>query len=78
MKTYSVSEAARILEVDRTTLRRWVREKQIPAPTPGIVRGRLSKFWTEEEFDKIKEHKTSGYWGKGVDRKTGQKAKRKG
>jgi excisionase family DNA binding protein len=77
MKVYSVSDAARILAVDRTTLRRWVREKQIPAPTPGIVGGRLSKFWTEEELAKIKEYKTAGYWGKGIDRKTGKKAKKK-
>ena len=77
MGTYSVSEVARMLEVDRTTLRRWVREKQIPPPTPGIVKGRLSKFWTEEELAQIKQHKTAGYWGKGIDRKTGKHAKKK-
>jgi excisionase family DNA binding protein len=75
MKVYSVSEAAVALEVDRTTLRRWIRKKQIPAPTPGIVDSRLSKFWTEKELTKIREHKASGYWGKGIDRKRGKKAK---
>jgi excisionase family DNA binding protein len=75
MKVYSVSEAAVALEVDRTTLRRWIRKKQIPAPTPGIVDGRLSKFWTEKEMTKIREHKAAGYWGKGIDRRTGKKAK---
>ena len=77
MRTYSVSEVAKILKLDRTTLRRWVREKQIPSPTPGIVGGRLLKFWTQEELAKIQEHKTTGYWGKGIDRRTGKKAKKK-
>jgi len=77
MKTYSVSDAARVLEVDRTTLRRWIRKKLIPAPTPGIVRGRLSKVWTEGEMAEIRQHIANGFWGKGVDRRTGKKAKKK-
>lgn len=76
MKTYSISDAAKLLEIDRTTLRRWLRKKKIPAPTPGIVKGRLSKCWTEDELAKIREHKAVGYWGKGIDRKTGKRAKR--
>jgi excisionase family DNA binding protein len=77
MKTYSVSEAARVLKIDRTTLRRWVSEKHIPPPTPGIVEGRLSKFWTEEELTKITAHKAARFWGMGINRKTGKKAKKK-
>jgi excisionase family DNA binding protein len=77
MKVYSVSEAATVLEVDRTTLRRWIRKRQIPAPTPGIVDGRLLKFWTEKEMAKIRQYKVAGYWGKGIDRRTGKKAKNK-
>jgi predicted site-specific integrase-resolvase len=77
MKTYSISEAASVLGVDRTTLRRWVRQKQVPAPTPGIVEGILSKFWTEKDMDKLREYKAASYWGKGVDRRTGKKAKTK-
>jgi excisionase family DNA binding protein len=75
MKVYSVSEAATVLEVDRTTLRRWIRKRQIPAPTPGIVDGRLLKFWTEKEMAEIRQYKVTGYWGKGIDRRTGKKAK---
>ena len=77
MKTYSVSDAARVLEVDRTTLRRWIRKKQIPAPTPGMVGGRLSKVWTEKEMAEIRQHIASGFWGKGIDRRTGKRAKKK-
>jgi len=76
MKKYSVSEAAQTLEIDRRTLQRWVGRKTIPAPTPGIVNGRLVRFWTEAEMTLIRENKTAHYAGKGLDRRTGKKAKR--
>jgi excisionase family DNA binding protein len=75
MKKYSVSEAARILEVDRRTLQRWVNDKLIPVPTAGIVNGRLVKFWTEAEMAMLSDHKKNHYSGKGLDRRTGRKAK---
>jgi hypothetical protein len=64
-----------MLETDPKTLRRWVRKKLIPSPAPGIVNGRLSKCWTENELVEIKKYKAKGYWGKGINRKTGKKAK---
>jgi excisionase family DNA binding protein len=76
MKKYSVSEAARILEVDRRTLQRWVSAKAIAAPTAGIVNGRLVKFWTEAEMGSLRDHKKNHYAGKGLDRKTGKKARK--
>jgi hypothetical protein len=75
MKKYSVSAAAVILEVDRRTLQRWVSNKVIPAPTAGIVNGRLVKFWTEAEIAVLREHKKNHYSGKGLNRRTGRKAK---
>jgi len=75
MKKYSVSEAADALEVDRRTLQRWVSRKTIPAPTAGIVSGRLVKFWTETEMAVLREYKNEHYAGKGFDRRTGKKAK---
>jgi excisionase family DNA binding protein len=75
MKKYSVSEAARILEVDRRTLQRWVNDKVILAPTAGIVDERLVKFWTEAEMGVLKDHKKNHYSGKGLNRRTGRKAK---
>jgi excisionase family DNA binding protein len=75
MKKYSVSEAARILEVDRRTLQRWVNNNVIPAPTAGIVNGRLVKFWTEAEMGLLRVHKKNHYSGRGLNRRTGKKAK---
>jgi hypothetical protein len=74
MKCYSVSEAARELEVDRGTLQRWVRGGFITAPSAEIVGGKLVKCWTENEVDKIKEYKNRTYRGKGMDRKKGSRA----
>jgi MerR HTH family regulatory protein len=77
MKTYSISDVSRLLAVDPTTLRRWIRKKHIPIPIPGIVNGRLAKCWKENELTQITEYKESEYWGKGIDRRTGKKAKSK-
>jgi predicted site-specific integrase-resolvase len=77
MKTHSISEAARITGVDRRTLHRWIAKSQIPRPKAEIVDGQLRKSWTDEEVTKIKEYKKSAYWGKGIDRRTGKKAKKK-
>jgi excisionase family DNA binding protein len=77
MRKYSVSEAAEELEVDRRTLQRWVSRKTVPAPTAGIVNGRLVKFWTETEIAVLRDYKKEHYAGKGLNRKTGKKAKSK-
>jgi predicted site-specific integrase-resolvase len=77
MKRFSISEAARICGVDRRTLHRWISKKQIPTPKTEIVEGQLRKSWIAEEIAHIKEHKKTAYWGKGIDRRTGKKAKNK-
>jgi len=77
MKKYSVSEAAEVLAVDRRTLQRWVSRKAIPPPIAGIVNGRLVKFWTESQMALLRENRIAHYAGKGLDRRTGKKAKAK-
>jgi transposase-like protein len=74
---YSISQVARILEVNRRTLQRWILGKQIPSPKVEIVDGKLKKSWTAAEVAQIKEHKKTTYWGKGLNRRTGKKAKPK-
>lgn len=49
----------------------------IPNPKVEIVEGQLRKSWTSAEVEQIKEYKKVGYWGKGIDRRTGKKAKQK-
>jgi MerR HTH family regulatory protein len=76
MDRYSISEAARICRVDRRTLHRWIGRKQIPIPRVEIVEGQLRKSWSATELGEILEYKKTNYWGKGIDRKTGKKAKK--
>ncbi len=75
MKKFSVSATAKLLEVDRRTLQRWVTRKAIPRPEAGELNGRLVKFWNEAEVALIRENKSAHYAGKGLNRRTGTKAK---
>lgn len=76
-RKYSISEAARELGVRRTTLYKWIRTKQVPAPKEEFVSGVRFRFWSETQMAKLREHKISSYWGKGIDRRTGKKAMQK-
>jgi transposase-like protein len=75
-KDYSISEVARIVGVNRRSLQRWILNKQIPRPKIEIVGGKLKKSWTAAEVAQIAEHKRATYWGKGIDRRSGKKAKK--
>ena len=75
MKKYSVSEVAALLDVDRATVYRWVRKKLVPALIEEVIAGVRVTYWTEREFAKVIEYKAAHYYGKGVDRRTGKKAK---
>lgn len=74
MKTYSVSEAADVLDVNRSTLQRWVRDGFIKAPAAMIVDGKLVKSWNEKDIATIGEFKRNSYRGKGMDRRKGNRA----
>jgi len=75
-RNYSISEAARELGVRRTTLYKWLQKKVIPAPAVQFVSGIRLRVWTEKQMDEIRKYKANNYWGKGVDRRTGKKAKK--
>jgi transposase-like protein len=75
MKKYSVSEAAELLGVNRATLYRWLRRKSVPKLIQETVAGVRITYWTEKELAKVKEYRDAHYYGKGIDRRTGKKAK---
>jgi len=75
MADHSISEAARILKVDRRTLQRWVRDRRIPPPTTQIVAGIRVRFWSDKDMEKLMEYKSAGYWGKGKTRDRSKKSK---
>jgi excisionase family DNA binding protein len=65
MRTYSISEAARLLRIHRRTLHRWIRDKRVPQPSVQVISGVRLRFWTEEDMAVLKRHKAEAYWGKG-------------
>jgi excisionase family DNA binding protein len=77
MKTYSISEAARILGLNRATLHRWIQDKLIPSPSTKIISGIRCRLWTETEMAKLKEYKAASYWGKGLNRKAVKRPRQK-
>ena len=76
MEAYSISEAARILGVNRRTLQRWVREGLIPVPTTQILAGVRLRFWTEKDMAKLRQYKAARYWGRGKSRSKNRKSKK--
>jgi excisionase family DNA binding protein len=74
MRLYSISEAARNLGVDRNTLYKWIREKEIPTPKVQFVSGIRLRVWTETQMAELRAYKTSAYWGKGKSRNRKRRA----
>jgi predicted DNA-binding transcriptional regulator AlpA len=75
MKKYSVSEVAKLLDVNRATVYRWLRKKLVPPLIEEVVAGVRVTYWTDKELAKVSEYKATHYYGKGVDRRTGKTAK---
>jgi DNA-binding transcriptional MerR regulator len=73
MAKISISEAARRLEVHRTTIHRWIEEGLVPKPVAENVAGARLRYWTEADFTKVEEYRRQNYWGQG---KKKSKAKR--
>lgn len=77
MKTYSISEAARSLGVNRATLHRWIQGELIPSPSTKIISGIRCRMWTETEMAELKRYKAASYWGKGTNRKRVKRPRQK-
>lgn len=75
MKKYSVSEAAKELGVNRATVYRWLRNSVVPGLIEEVVAGVHVTYWTDKELQAAAAYKGGHYYGKGVDRRTGKKAK---
>jgi predicted site-specific integrase-resolvase len=76
-REYAISEAAKELGITRNTLYKWIRAGSIPSPKETFVSSIRLRVWNEEQMAKIREYKKDNYWGRGIDRRTGNKAKKK-
>jgi DNA-binding transcriptional MerR regulator len=72
---FSISETARLLGIDRGTIRRWINRGLIPPPIAEDTAGARLRYWDRDGFTKIKEYKDK-HLGEGRGRRTDIKKKR--
>lgn len=73
MKTYSTAEVARIVEVHKATLLRWLYAGSIPEPRRQSNGGVDFRIWTEHDVERVRRYKAANY-RKGRGRKKKPKA----
>jgi hypothetical protein len=72
---FSISETARLLEVNRGTLRRWIKKGLIPEPIAEDTAGARLRYWNRDGFAKVKEYREK-HFGEGRGERTDIKKKR--
>ena len=61
MAQYSISQAARLLEIHRATLHRWIEKGLVPQPVTQEIAGSQLRYWTEEGLGRLREYKAQNY-----------------
>jgi excisionase family DNA binding protein len=61
MAQYSISEAARLLGIHRSTLHRWIEKRVVPEPATQEIAGSQIRYWTDEGFARLKQYKGERY-----------------
>jgi hypothetical protein len=74
-KKISISEAARLLEIHRGTIRRWINSGSIPQPISEDTAGARLRYWSEEGFAEVKEYRDK-HFGEGRGKRNDLKRKR--
>jgi transposase-like protein len=77
MSFYSITAAARELNVQRKTLYKWIRRAYVPAPKAGAAAGSGREFWTEAEMNRVREYKKKHYWNRGKKRSIARNAQKR-
>ena len=72
---FSISETARLLHVDRGTIRRWIKKGLIPKPISEDLAGARLRYWDADGFARVKEYRAK-HFGKGRGRRTDLKGKK--
>ena len=77
MASYSTAQVAEILGIGTDTLHRWLKQKRVVAPDLLLVGGVKVRLWSEEQLSAAKKYKKTSYWGKGIERRTSKRAKKR-
>ena len=59
--SYSTVQAARILEIGRQTLHRWIASGAVAAPRLSNVAGVRVRIWTERDLERVRKYKQQNY-----------------
>jgi hypothetical protein len=72
---FSISETARLLGIDRGTIRRWINKGLIPQPIAEDTAGARLRYWNRDGFARVMEYKEK-HFGEGRGERTDIKKKR--
>jgi transposase-like protein len=60
--TYSTLEVARAIDVDKSTLLRWLRSKKLAEPTQKTVAGVMIRVWSARDLERAKKYREERYY----------------
>jgi hypothetical protein len=60
-ETYSTSEAAKQIGVNRVTLQRWLIDRKVREPKKIRVGGVEVRVWTERDVERVQKYKQDNY-----------------
>jgi len=61
MTPLSTPQVARRVGVHPITLERWLASSKIPVPKPLRVGGRVFRFWTSKDIERVRRYKEKFY-----------------
>jgi hypothetical protein len=60
--TYSTLDVARAIEVDKSTLLRWLYSGKLTEPTQKNVAGMVIRVWSEKDLERAKRYREEHYY----------------
>lgn len=74
MKTLSTKQIASIVDIDRVTLERWLKDRKIKMPKMVRIGSRRFRLWSRGDLKRIRQFKAENYRkGRGRKRRKGTK-----
>jgi hypothetical protein len=74
MKTLSTKQIASIVDIDRVTLERWLKDRKIKMPKMVRIGSRRFRLWSWGDLKRIRQFKAENYRkGRGRKRRKGNK-----
>ena len=62
MSPISTAGVAKSVGISESTLERWLADSKIKAPKPLRVGQKVFRLWTDEDIERVRQHKKKTYW----------------